>query len=171
MHIQDLYNSQYKQIAYNIVNPKSLAKDLHQEAILIICEKQIDISSIPSSQELGYYFAKIAWLTFKSHTFRKKYKLNKQEYLSINKIDVEDKGDISLEYVYEKEKEIIYLEQTLLKKPNSEDEKYKKNLLSYYIKYGSSMVSTITGISKRTICRDIAEYKLELKKGYENSNK
>ena len=63
-------NRIYKQITKNICHNHYLWEDLHFESVLIIIEKQFDLSEI---RNLKHFYSAVCWRTWHSNKFKKKY--------------------------------------------------------------------------------------------------
>ena len=162
-----------KQIAYNICNKhhKHLAEDLQQEAILFILEKSAKLNmEFESEQNIYYLFSKCAWIIYNDKTSKSNFRArHTNTFLPITK---EPEYVDEIENKIDEEASLKALELRLFSVSQSTDEEYNKGLFHCYLKYGSGYaVSTMTGIPVRTVYKDLADYKNELKIVYETANK
>ncbi len=158
-HISDLVNcKEYKQITANVCKNHSLKNDLHSEAILLIIEKNYDLSI---NTDLKKFFATVVWLTWRSNKFRMKYRSEFEEHKS------------SDDYEEPIEKQIDYGEilQMINDNYTNEFEFYEKTLLRLYIELGDSRsISKKTNIPYRTVANDIKQIKDKLKRLHYDKN-
>ena len=63
-------SKEYRNVSKKICNNHPLADDLHSEIILLILEKKYELDS---NTNLKKFFATLAWLTWHSNKFKKKY--------------------------------------------------------------------------------------------------
>lgn len=153
------YGKKYYRIAKTISGDNSLYQDLHSETIILIIEKQYDLTTI---RDLERFFCTCCWLTWHSNKFRKKYFSNFEE-LNYNS----DK-----EHPQEKDS-FDSLISFFTKEPKDKIEWYEQQLMKQYVEYGDAMkLSRATNIPYRTVANDIKEIKHKLKQAHyeENTN-
>lgn len=166
MSIEKFNTNIFTKICYNICseNEKHLYKDLHQECLLIILEKNLNINNIIDEQ-LPYFFAKVAFLTYNSAKFRKDFRT--KGYKPIYKIELTTDIVDEVEDIKPKEKGLEAIELELFNVTQNVDDEYKRTLFNCYLKYGTGYaVSSMTGIPIRTVYRDLNDYKETLKSKY-----
>lgn len=179
-----LDNRQYRSVCYNIVRPKALAKDLYQETLITIYEKGYDLEKISKTGGLIYFFARVAYLTFKSNKFQYFYKLKgslvgsnplvrgQNMYLTHGNIYEPEDGDEmknGITYIYIKEEQDIGTENELTKLVNTKKttarEQYYDLLLNKYIEFNGRIDDIVeqTGIPRRTLFHNLKQARLYYK--------
>jgi DNA-directed RNA polymerase specialized sigma24 family protein len=151
-------NKIYIQITRNVCHNHELCKDLHNEAILVILEKNFDLSEI---RNLQHFFSAIVWRTWHSNKFKKKYLQNNFEFIDNMNGIVDEKFTI----------DYSTFEEFLNKDTKDEHEFYEQNLLKLYIHFGDAKkLSDKTKIPYRTVANDIKAIKEKLKKTHNEKN-
>ena len=116
--IDELYTNLYKRITKNICRNHYLWEELHSEAILIIVEKNFNLSEI---RNMKHFFSAIVWKTWHSNKFKKNFMRDHVQYIDNYKCDVlvEEQQEIDFTSI------IKFLEQP----PETENDYY---VLVYY---------------------------------------
>ena len=151
-------NRIYKQITKNICHNHYLWEDLHFESVLIIIEKQFDLSEI---RNLKHFYSAVCWRTWHSNKFKKKYFTDFIQYVD------------NINEVIENEEQIDYstIINLLTYSPQTENEFYEQNLLKLYIQHGGAKkLSDKTKIPYRTVANDIKQIKEKLKRQHNDKN-
>lgn len=163
----------YDKFSLKIAREESVAKDLKQEGLIKVYTHQLPVDKIYNDglKALDCYFYGVMSNIFRSKVFKIRYELNK------NMVKLEDASYLEpTKFVYEykerdikkeKAEEVVYraLEFT---SDDTNDTAYKKRLYYWYtIKGNISEISRETNIPLRTLQKDFAELKKELKLKYE----
>jgi DNA-directed RNA polymerase specialized sigma24 family protein len=158
----------YRSITKKVCHNHRLHDDLHAEAILLIIEKQYDLEA---NTNLPKFFATIAWLTWRSNKFRKKYFTHTYSLESMKEWDDEG-NELELNQLkIEKTIEVDNIKKMLNDSYKDDFEYYEKNLLKMYVKLGDcKAVSKQTNIPYRTVANDIKTIKDNLKKAHNEEN-
>lgn len=171
----------YREITENVCRNNELKDDLHSEAIMVIIEKNFDLSEIRNPI---HFFASVVWKTWMSNKFRKKYfkkeapisEIFVSRYHRDEQIDFEETKDCADDNVYCRSlisKEITFKAITgfIWEDYKSDIEYYEKNLLRLYLEEGDcKKVSNRTKIPHRTVVDDIRNIKNKLKKLHNEEN-
>lgn len=155
-------SKEYRNVSKKICNNHPLADDLHSEIILLILEKKYELDS---NTNLKKFFATLAWLTWHSNKFKKKYftDFDSLEKYDIERIDVEI--DIHKDVNYNNITSMVNYDY------KNDFELYEKNLLRIYVELGDcKAVSRQTNIPYRTVANDIKTIKDNLKKAHNEEN-
>ena len=158
--IDELYTNLYKRITKNICRNHYLWEELHSEAILIIVEKNFNLSEI---RNMKHFFSAIVWKTWHSNKFKKNFMRDHVQYIDNYKCDVlvEEQQEIDFTSI------IKFLEQP----PATENDYYEQNLFKLYLDSGDAIkLSNKTKIPYRTVVNDIKEIKEKLKRKHNDQN-
>jgi len=162
-------SKEYRNVSRKICNDHPLADDLHSEIILLIIEKKYDLNV---NTNLKKFFATLAWLTWHSNKFNKKYFTN---FLPLENVLDEDGNELEQISSLQEEKDVNYtnIESMVNDEYKDDFDYYEKNLLKMYVNLGDCRsVSKQTNIPYRTVANDIKQIKDKLKRLHneENSN-
>lgn len=153
MNITDLLtDKKYLKISRNVCRNHSLLQDLHSEAILVILEKKVDLSTI---RNLEHYFSTVVWMTWHSNKFKKKYFNDFLEFFEFYDYDLIDE---SFEFT-----DFTPAYNFIDREPKTEIEYYEINLFKLYLELGSiQAVSRKTKIPYQTVFYDIKQIKEQI---------
>ncbi len=153
MNITDLLtDKKYLKISRNVCRNHSLLEDLHSEAILVILEKKVDLSTI---RNLEHYFSTVVWMTWHSNKFKKKYFNDFLEFFEFYDYDLIDE---SFEFT-----DFTPAYNFIDREPKTEIEYYEINLFKLYLELGSiQAVSRKTKIPYQTVFYDIKQIKEQI---------
>jgi hypothetical protein len=160
------YLPEYKTICKNITKNNSFWEDLHSETIIVIYEKNIDLSTI---KNLIYFFTAFAIKVYNSDKFKKAYDVNYKRWGKVANVELNGLELSGETYNLDKENMLQWIEaETHDYKSDTEDEWYKKRLLSLYIEEGSERsLAKKLNIPRPTINKDLREYITYLRKKYD----
>ncbi len=170
--MREFYNSEFKDICNNIAKGHNLADDLHSETVIWIFEKStnnnLDIQSIKNKV---YFFTAVALKIYNSDKFKKAYDHNYRKWGKVANVELSGIEKETEVYNFEKESLLQWIEaETYEYKTDSEDEWYRKRLLSLYIEEGSERaLSKKLNIPRPTISKDIRDYIKYLKEKYDTT--
>jgi hypothetical protein len=140
--------------------------DLYQELFIILCELHPDkLHEIYSNGYIHFWIVRtLINMTSPNGKFYKKYKVIYDDTEAITKLTEPSE---EVEQVYELETKRAEAEKLLSdyeKRGQSSGGWYKVNLLRTYTELGSARkVEALTGISYRTVCKDVNEFIKELR--------
>lgn len=160
-------SKEYRNVSRKICNNHPLADDLHCEIILVILEKKYDLDV---NTNLKKFFATLAWLTWHSNKFKKKYFTGFEPLENV----VDEEGN-ELEQIASSQNDKVINYDNITSMVNydykNDFELYEKNLLRIYVELGDCRaVSRQTNIPYRTVANDIKTIKDNLKKAHNAEN-